>query len=302
MAEQKAFALYLGCLAPHRYPQIEKATRFLLEKMGYRIAEMERAACCPAPGVLRSFNKFDWMVAGARNICIAEKQGVDLITVCNGCFGTLIDINKHLKKDEAARAEVNEKLKLLGDYEFQGTINVRHIAEFLAVEIGPYEIEDYLVRKIHGNVAIHYGCHFLKPPEVREIDDPENPVILEDFIEALGLKSLDFRDKLTCCGAGGGIKAAYAETSMTVFGAKMENIDEVKPDFILDICPFCHLQFETGQDYLNKNHETNYDYPVLHLSQITAYCMGMDEKFVGLQYQQMGKEYKLNSVEVESSE
>ena len=67
------------------------------------------------------------------------------------------------------------------------------------------------------------------------------------------------------------------------------------PDFILDTCPFCHLQFESGQDYLNKNFNTNYDIPVIHLAQIMAFCMGLDEKHVGIQYQLMGKNYSLES-------
>ena len=71
----------------------------------------------------------------------------------------------------------------------------------------------------------------------------------------------------------------------------MKNINDVTPDFILDICPFCHLEFETAQVHLNKNKGCNYDIPVIHLSQLVAYCMGLDMEFVGLQYQEMGKEY-----------
>jgi heterodisulfide reductase subunit B2 len=298
MAEKKQFAFYLGCIMPNRYPQIEKATRFVMGKLGYELLDMERAACCPAPGVLRSFDKFDWMVAGARNICIAEKMGVDILTVCNGCFGTLMDVNKHLIESEETREKVNEKLKLLGDYEFKGTIRVRHVAELLAIDIGPTEIQNHIVRKVKAKIAIHYGCHFLKPTNIRQIESAESPVILEEFVEALGSESLEFKNKLTCCGAGGGIKAAFSESSMTIFAEKMQNIDQVKPDFILDVCPFCHLQYETGQDFLNKNHETTYDYPVIHLSQLTAYCMGMDQNFIGLQYQQMGKSYLFASEEV----
>lgn len=302
MSEEKKFAFFLGCIMPNRYPQIEKSTRFVMDKLGYELHDMERASCCPAPGVFRSFDKVDWMVAAARNISIAEKMGMDILTVCNGCFGTLIDVNTHLKENEEHRELVNEKLKLLGDYEFQGTIRVRHIAEVLAQEIGPYEIQDYLVRKLHGNIAVHYGCHFLKPTKIRQTDSSENPVILEEFAEGLGLTPLNFKNQYTCCGAGGGIKAAHADASMTIFAEKMKNIDEVHPDFILDICPFCHLQFETGQDYLNKNYSMNYDYPVIHLSQLTAYCMGMDQKFIGLQYQMMGKNYIFGSEEVETNE
>jgi heterodisulfide reductase subunit B len=291
MVKEKTFAFFLGCLMPNRYPQIEKSTKFVMEKLGYTLLDMERASCCPAPGVFRSFNKFDWMVAAARNLCIAEKMDADILTVCNGCFGTLQEVNKHLKENLEHREKVNEKLKQIGDYEFQGTINVRHVAEVLGYEIGPWGIEDVIVRKVNAKAAVHYGCHFLKPTRIREIESSEGPTIIEQFIEALGVESVRFKEQLTCCGAGGGVKAYDGETSMTIFGEKMKNINEVKPDFILDICPFCHLQFETGQDYLNKNRNANYDYPVIHLSQLTAYCMGMDQEFIGLQYQQMGKSY-----------
>ena len=291
MAKDMTFAFFLGCIMPNRYPQIEKATKYVMSKLGYELLDMERAACCPAPGVFRSFVKADWMVHGARNLCIAEKMDADILTVCNGCFGTLQEINKHLKEDEDLRMQVNERLKKLGDYEFKGTIEVRHIAEVLGYDIGPWGIEDVIVRKLDVKAAVHYGCHFLKPTRIREIESSENPTIIEEFIEALGVQSVRFKEQLTCCGAGGGVKAYDGNASMTIFGEKMKNIDEVKPDFILDICPFCHLQFETGQDFLNKNKSCNYDYPVIHLSQLTAYCMGMDQEFIGLQYQQMGKNF-----------
>ena len=302
MVQEKKYAFYLGCIMPNRYPAIEKSTRYVMEKLGYELLDMERAACCPAPGVLRSFDKEDWMVAAARNLCIAEKMDVDLLTVCNGCFGTLQEVNTQLHENEELRARVNEKLKLLGDYEFKATIEVKHVAALLSIDIGPTEIQEHLVRKVNATTAIHYGCHFLKPSHVRQIDSPEDPTILEDFVEALGIKSLDFKQKYTCCGAGGGIKAAYADTSMTILSEKMKHISEVNPDFILDVCPFCHLQFESGQDWLKKNHSINYDIPVFHLSQITAYCMGMEEKYMGLQYQNHGKNYELIPIEVQAND
>ncbi|MHA1255390.1 MAG: CoB--CoM heterodisulfide reductase subunit B [Promethearchaeota archaeon] len=302
MVKEKTFAFFLGCIMPNRYPQIEKATKFVMDKLGYTILDMERATCCPAPGVFRSFNKFDWMVAAARNLCIAEKLDVDIITVCNGCFGTLQEVNKHLKEDEDHREKVNEKLKLLGDYEFKGTIDVRHIAEVLGYEVGPWGIEDFIVRKVNARAAVHYGCHFLKPTRVREIESSEGPTIVEEFIEALGVTSVPFKEQLTCCGAGGGVKAFDGNASMTIFAEKMKNIDEVKPDFILDICPFCHLQFETGQDFVNKNKNCNYDYPVIHLSQLVAYCMGMEPDFIGLQYQMMGKSYEFETEPISEKE
>jgi len=302
MVKEKTFSFFLGCIMPNRYPAIEKATKYVMKKLGYEILEMERASCCPAPGVFRSFNKIDWMVAGARNLCIAEKMDADILTVCNGCFGTLQEINKHLKENEEHRGIVNEKLKLLGDYEFKGTIDVRHVAEVLGYEVGPWGLEDVITRKISARAAVHYGCHFLKPTRIREIESSEGPTIVEELIEVLGVESVRFKEQLTCCGAGGGVKAYDGKASDTIFEEKMKNINDVQPDFILDICPFCHLEYETAQDQLNKNKGCNYDYPVIHLSQLVAYCMGMDREFVGLQYQLMGKEYNFGVKEVKKEE
>ena len=123
MEDEKGFAFFLGCIMPNRYPAIEKATKFLMEKLGYKIYDMEKAACCPAPGVLRSFDKFDWMVAGARNICIAEKMGKDVITVCNGCFGTLKDIfasqlvESHLTNDDKGKKLYKRFIKTISENE-----------------------------------------------------------------------------------------------------------------------------------------------------------------------------------------
>ncbi len=284
------YSFFLGCIMPNRYPAIESATRFVLERLGINVQEMERAGCCPAPGVFRSFNKPDWMVAAARNIAIAEANGSPLLTVCNGCFGTLFDVNHALKHDEELRKKVNEKLEKLG-YHVKADGEVRHIAQVLGFDIGPSGIQQYLKRKVKLKAAIHYGCHFLRPFHLKQIDDPEDPRILEDYFEALGVESLNYRGRLLCCGAGGGVKGAHAEESMKMLLEKMEGIAESGAEAILDICPFCHLQFDGGQKILNEKYGTDFHIPVIHISQLTAFCMGENE--IGMKYQVIAPEFRL---------
>ncbi len=285
------YSFFLGCIMPNRYPAIESTTRFVLDKLGIEIKEMEKAGCCPAPGVFRSFNKPDWMVAAARNIAIAESNGADLLTVCNGCFGTLFEVNHALKHDDELKKQVNARLKEIG-YHVEASGEVKHIAQVLGFDIGPYEIRDYIKREVDLRGVIHYGCHFLRPFTLKQIDDPEDPTILEDyFTDGLGIELIDYRRKHACCGAGGGVRAGHIEASMDMLYEKMSAVQEVPAQALLDICPFCHLQFDGGQQTLNKNRGTNFNIPILHISQVTAFAMGLDE--VGMKYQATAPDFRL---------
>ena len=128
-------AYFLGCIMNNRYPGIEKATRVLFDKLGIELKDMEGASCCPAPGVFGSFDKTTWAAIAARNITIAEEMGADIMTECNGCFGSLFETNHPLKEDEEMKAKITEILKETGR-EYTGEINVRHLASILYNDFG----------------------------------------------------------------------------------------------------------------------------------------------------------------------
>ncbi|MGZ7135574.1 MAG: heterodisulfide reductase-related iron-sulfur binding cluster, partial [Methanobacterium sp.] len=172
------FAYFLGCIMNNRYPGIEKATRVMFEKMGIGLNDMEGASCCPAPGVFGSFDKTSWLAIAARNITIAEDMGMDVMTECNGCFGTLFETNLELKEDEEEKAKINEVLSEAGR-EYKGDVKVRHFAEVLYNDVGIDKISEMVTKPLDDlNVAVHYGCHFLRPTADIEIDNAEKPTIL----------------------------------------------------------------------------------------------------------------------------
>ena len=265
------YAFFLGCIAPLRYPGIEKSTRDVCEALGIELVDLNDASCCPAPGVIRAFNKKTWLAAAARNLALAEKQGLPIITICNGCYGSLFDAAHELAEDKELLAEVNKILAEIG-MEYKGTTKVHHFAEVLYNEIGVEKIAAAVTNKLDYQVAAFYGCHFLKPSEIKQVDDAENPRILDDLIEATGAKSMPRKQKILCCGAGGGLKAAFGDVAKKFTETNLENIKASGAQFIIDVCPFCHLQFDGMQK------ELGYEIPVLHLSQLLGLAMGMDEK------------------------
>ena len=267
-------AYFLGCIMNNRYPGIEKATRILFDKLDIELKDMAGASCCPAPGVFGSFDKKTWASIAARNVTIAEDMGSDIMTECNGCFGSLFETNLMLKHDEKFKDEINEVLAEAGR-EFKGTVNVRHFAEVLYNDVGIDKLAELVDKPLDLNLAVHYGCHFLKPSEEIQIDNPEKPTILDDIVEATGAKSVPYKDKMLCCGAGGGLRSRDIDVTLSFTKEKLDNMTDAGVDAIVNVCPFCHLQFDVGQTEVNKKYGTDFKIPVFHLAQILGLAIGL---------------------------
>lgn len=273
-------SLFLGCLIPNRYPGIEKATKLVLDRLGIRWSELKEASCCPAPGVFRSFDKITWLTIASRNLALAEEKDTDILTICNGCFSSLMDANNMLKNDAVLRDEVNSHLKKIGK-EYAGTIEVRHIIEFLYKDIGALKVSNAVGKPLELRAAVHYGCHLLKPTKDRKLGGAECPVFFDELVEAVGAVSVPYEGKTSCCGAGGGVRSAMLETSLKMTEYKLERMKKAGVDCIVDACPFCHLQYDGGQAELAKAGKT-YNLPVVHYSQFLGLAMGYTPEEVGL--------------------
>lgn len=269
--------LFLGCVTPLRYPGIESSTLDVLEALGVDAKILEGTSCCPAPGVFRSFDQEMWRTLGARNLALAEEQDVEILNICNGCYGSLSESDHQLREDPKKMERVNNVLSQIGK-KYNGTAKVRHLAEFLYRDVGLEKIAKRVKNKQdHLKVAVHYGCHFLKPRTLKEIDDPERPKILDQLVEVTGAESLPYKDKQLCCGAGGGVRARTKDVAQKMTTQKMVNINEVGANVIIDICPFCHLQFDQGQE------EVENKVPVLHLSQLYVLAFGLPKERMGVE-------------------
>ncbi|HUW67420.1 MAG TPA: CoB--CoM heterodisulfide reductase subunit B [Candidatus Nanoarchaeia archaeon] len=277
----KPVSLFLGCIIPNRYPGIEKATKIVLDELDVDWADLKGASCCPAPGVFRSFDKTTWLTLAARNIVLSEQMNRDVLTICNGCFGSLTDANHELKKDPGLVKMINKNLAEV-DMNYSGTSDVRHIIEFFYRDIGVEKIKEAVTHPLDIKAALHYGCHLIKPSKERDLGTVENPVFFDELLEATGAKSVEYEDKMACCGAGGGVRSALLDKSLEMSNAKLLHMAQAGVDCVINACPFCHLQLDFGQVEIKDKFGHEYNIPVLHYSQLLAIAMGHSPESVGL--------------------
>ncbi len=275
---------------------ISTSIRDVFSELGAELLEMQGASCCPAPGVFRGFHIPTWELIAARNLSIAEELGVDPLTGCNGCYGTLRDAWYELQHDFPKKLAINKLLSKVGR-EFKGTQEPKHILQALTLDIGSDLIKDFIKYKFTDlKVGVHYGCHILKPSEKRPWNRKcENPKFLDDLTELTGAKSIFYKDKYMCCGAGGAVRSAIKEVSLDFTKEKLINMREACVDVIITVCPFCHLQFDLGQVEINRIFKDDIDepfhIPVVYITQLLGITMGLD-----LVRQGLIKKHKLKGV------
>jgi heterodisulfide reductase subunit B len=275
----KRFAIFLGCTIPARQPNYEISARKTLEKLGVELIDLDNFTCC-CPPPIQSINLMSSQAIAAYNICLAEEAGLDIVALCNGCFESLAMVNTALKQDEELKSEINKVLANVGK-EFKGTIEVKHFLQVLMEDIGLDEIRKNVVKPLSNlKVAPFYGCHSLRPSKLLQLDDPERPQMFENLLAALGAKSLNYRNKLKCC--GGLLKGISDETALTLAREKLINTSKAGADCISTLCPFCFVALDIGQLQVKTQFNETYDMPILHYSELIALAIGVNPEELAL--------------------
>ncbi|MFW9960942.1 MAG: CoB--CoM heterodisulfide reductase subunit B [Candidatus Thorarchaeota archaeon] len=280
---KKSFYHFLGCIIPHRYPSVEKAAKLVFNDLGIHLLDMDGATCCPAPGVFGSFDRVTWATIAARNLTIAEAGGHPIVTGCNGCFASLWDANYEMKHDDELRDKVNENLAEI-DREFKGTIEVWHYVDALYKLGGLEKIRDTVTRPFTGvRMALHPGCHWMRPKIIKQKDDSERPHIFRELCETSGAEYIPYKDELICCGAGGAVRTADVKIALEFTKQKFDSLIAAGgADMIITPCPFCELQLDMGQVEIQKFFEQEYKFDILHVVELLALAFGHEPDEFGL--------------------
>ncbi|MEM1563251.1 MAG: CoB--CoM heterodisulfide reductase iron-sulfur subunit B family protein [Candidatus Bathyarchaeia archaeon] len=264
------YLLFPGCVIPYRLSSYEISARKVLAKLDVEIVEMPEYNCCGYP--MDVINHELMLTLAARNLCIAEKAGLPIMTLCNGCFCSLNETNKLLKEDKKLRDKINSYLKEVG-MEFKGTTEVKHLIYVLSEDVGYERIKNAVAKPLVGiRVAQHSGCHVLRPRKYVGRDDPENPATLKELIRVTGAECLDYMDETECC--GNPIIGVNEDVPFQMAKEKLEHVRAVGAQALITVCPFCHIMFDLNQPRIERAFNEKFNIPVLHYPQLLGLAMG----------------------------
>ncbi len=280
MAKVEEYKMFQGCVIGNRIPFLEASSRKVFDKLGVKISEAA-FACCPDPVGFNAVDHTSWVAMGARNLTLAEAEGKDIVSLCNGCFQTLKAVNEELKHDDHEKEKVNKILSQIGK-EFKGTINVKHFVEVL-YEIGVEKIKENVVKDLAGlKVACHTGCHYNRPSEIMQTDDPFKPVKLRELVAATGAEPVDYEEEVLCCGSGVG--NAEEEPSMQILANKCSSAQKAGAEIFVAICPACFQQLDGNQKKAGQVADKEFKFPVLYLTELLALSFGINPDDLGVKF------------------
>ena len=273
------YALFLGCNIPARLEQYETASRAVMSRLGVDLMDYREFTCCGYP--MRNVDRKAYLLSAAANLALAERDGVNIMALCKCCFGTLKEAQHILARQETLRGEINDLLKSR-DLSYQGQVEVKHFLSVLYHDVGVETLKKQISKKMKDlKIATHYGCHALRPSKVTQFDDPVAPTLFDELVEATGAQSVEWSEKLNCCGAP--LMGLNDRVSMDLTQKKLDSGRKSGADFLCTACPYCQIQFDQVQSMMAGNGASGDTLPSILYAQLLGLCMGVDEKSLGLQ-------------------
>ena len=177
------YAVFWGCTIPARFPSIEKATRLVLDDLGVHAHELDGYTCCPEGTLVKA--------AGTRHLLPGRRAQPGprrqfRATTCSRPATAATPPSRRpsaTSRPTLAERDARSTSACWPARVSTGrtSMQVLHLAEWLVDLEGAAAVARRAVRKLGGmRLAVHYGCHLLRPQPAVSWDDPLQPTKVED--------------------------------------------------------------------------------------------------------------------------
>ena len=294
------YAYYPGCSLHASGREYDISTRALFKALRLGLQEVPDWFCCGATPAHNVDQLLSHSLA-AKNLCLAEEVKGDLAVACAACFSRLKTTQHHLKADAVKKKQVEKAIA--GPTALDKP--VKHILEILARDFGLAKLEESVKKPLMGlKVACYYGCLLTRPADVPDLDDAEDPSIMEDILRALGAEPVKWSHRLECCGAN--FTLSRPGVVLKLSNAILESALEAGAECIMVACPLCHGNLDIRQEGIKAKYgtpegtlignifgsdhqhtdadaEERRETPIFYVTQLAALAMGVSPDKLGFE-------------------
>lgn len=276
-------AVFWGCRILASQYAYEMSVREVLPKFDAELVDLREALCCGDP--VKSVNDFAANYLAARILALTSLTGAkDLLVPCNRCHFVISEAKGLIENDERIRSKITG---LLGEegLKYDSNIRIWHVIDFLHDHAGLACIKKAIVKPLKDlRLASHVGCQILRYTDLGRVDDAENPRKLDELIDVLGAKSVDYAEKLDCCGAA--LTYSHVDSALSLAGSKLKALQGLGVDGLVVSCPDCGMMFDSRQKDAATTVAARLNLPVLYYTQLLGLALNIERDKLGLHLNQ----------------
>ncbi len=270
------YSYYPGCSLHTTAKEFDISTRVVMDALGIELEELKDWSCCGgsvAAGVSHDVG----MAMAARNVALAQKQNLDLLASCSGCYNKSARAAKALE-NQTEKERINGILAEMGISVADYNIRVRNVVDVLAHDV---DIASKIKKPLTGlKVACYYGCLLTRPADITGWDSPVFPMSMDNLAEICGAQVVDFRSKTKCC--GGPILVAKQEVAFELTKNLLDEAKSLGADCIILACPLCATNLELRQSDIEKKYNVSYNLPILYITELIGLALGISPRKLGI--------------------
>ena len=232
------FAYFPGCKIPFYLPEYGRSFEAVMDKLGVELINLP-FNCCGYPARNKSLEIS--VLSSIRNLALAEKHDLDLITPCKCCFGQFKQAIYWWHNLPELRVKIDTILKNEG-LSWSGKTQIKHLLSFLYHDLGLSELKHQITRQLpRHKIAVQYGCHALRPFSITGFDDPYVPIIFEALVNITGFKPIEWSKSTECC--GNPIYENNKKLSLKILHSKLKTASDSGAAYICNACTHCQMQY-----------------------------------------------------------
>lgn len=260
------YSYFPGCTLKNKAVDLDKYARISAEALGFTLEEIPDWQCCGGE-YPQGTNEVAPKLSSVRALANARDAGQELVTLCSACYNVLKQVNYDMQNDENTILKANNYLKE-DEIEYHGEAKVVHYLEILRDVVGWDNVKKNVKKPFTGKkIGAYYGCLLLRPGKVLQLDDPENPQLLEDFIKAIGGTPVIYSQRNECCGA----YTMFEDESIPKNRANkiLSNAEDMGADLLVTSCPLCRYNL------IKNKGDSKLD--VIYFTELLAEALGLKE-------------------------